>query len=167
MTGPGVLVHSINHMSNQAKYEAIKGNLGAFEDLASPTSNTNSSLPVTLADIGSVLTTTSDRIENTRLTKGYDCQRSHYIGGILDFAKGTFTAIAQPLPTAAHVIANKEQTLEERVNATKLILDTSNLFCTKENIMTMESAQSMPDHQIDLVCQRILGHFSKTPVKKH
>ena len=72
MTGPDILVHSINRMSNQAKYEEIKGNLGAFEDIASPTSNTNSLLPVTLADIEPVLTTKSDCIENTRLAKGYD-----------------------------------------------------------------------------------------------
>jgi hypothetical protein len=166
MTGPDVLMHSINRTSNQAKSEAIKGNLGAFEDLASPTFNTNSSLPVTLADIGSVLTTKSDRIENTRLAKGYDRQRSHYIGGIVYFVKGTLTSVALPLPTAAHVTANKEQTLEERVNATKLILDSANSFRTKENIMAMESARSMPDHQINLVCQTVLGNFSKTPVKK-
>ena len=94
MTGPDVLVHSINRTSNQAEYEATKGNLGAFEDLGSPTSNITSSLPVTLADIGSVLTTKSDRIENMRLAKGYDRQRSHCIGGIVDFATGTFTSVA-------------------------------------------------------------------------
>ena len=113
MIVPDVLVHYINHTSNQAKYKAIKGNLGAFEDLTSSTSKTNSLLPVTLADIGSVLTTKSDHIENTRLAKGFDRQRSHYIGGIVDFAKGTLTSVALPLPTVAHVTANKEQTLEE------------------------------------------------------
>ena len=108
MTGPDVLVHSINCTSNQAKFKVSKGNPGAFEDLASSTSNTNSSLPVTLADIGSVLTTKSDRIENTRLVKGYDRQRSHYIGGIIDFAKETLNSVALPFPTAAHVTANNE-----------------------------------------------------------
>ena len=131
MTGPDVLVHSINRTSNQAKYEAIKGNLGAFEDLASPTSNTNSSLPVTLPDTGSVLTTKSDHIENTRLAKGYDRQRSHCIGAIVDSAKETLISVALPLPTAAHTTGNKEQTLEERVNTNKLILDSENSFCTK------------------------------------
>ena len=131
MTGPGVLVHSINRTSNQAKYKAIKGNLGAFEDLASSTSKTNSLLPVTLADIGSVLTTKSEPIENTRSTKGYDYQRNHYSGGIVDFATGTLTSVALSLPTAAHSTTNKEQTLEERVNAYKLILDLANSFRTK------------------------------------
>ena len=65
-------------MSNQAEYEAIKGNMGEFEDLAPSTSNTNSSLPITLADIGSVLTSKLDSIENTRLAKVYNRQRSHY-----------------------------------------------------------------------------------------
>ena len=108
MTGPDVLVHSINRTSNQAKYEAIKGNLGVFEDLASPTTNTNSSLPVTLADLGPVLTTKLDHIENTRLAKDYDRQRSHNIGEIVDFAKGTLTSVALPLPTTAHITVNKE-----------------------------------------------------------
>ena len=61
---------------------------------------------------------------------------------------------------------NKEQTLDAQVNTTKLILDTANSFCTKENIMAMESARSMPEHQINLIRQMILGQFSKTPVKK-
>ena len=108
MTGPNVLVDSINRTSNQAEYEAIKGNLGAFGDLGSPTSNTTSALPVTLVEIGSVLTTKSDRIENTRLAKGYDRQHNHYIRGNVDFATGTLTSVALPLPTAAHVKANKE-----------------------------------------------------------
>jgi hypothetical protein len=166
MGGPDVLVYSINRTSNQDEYEAIKGNLGAFEDLGSPASNPASALPVTLADIGSVLTSKSDRIENTRLAKGYDRQRSHYIGGIVDFNAGKLTSVALPLPTAAHVKANKEQTLEERVNETKVILDTANSFRTKDNIMAMESARSMPEHQVNLVRQMILGQFSKTPVKR-
>ena len=165
MTGPDVLVHSINHTSTQAKYKVIKRNLGVFEDLASSTSNTNSSLPVTLAEIGSVLTTKSDHIEYTRSAKGCGRQRSRYIGGIVDFAKGTLTSVALPLPMTAPVTANKDQTLEERVNANKLVLDSENSFRTNK-IMTMESARSMPDHQINLICQRVLGRFSKTVVKK-
>ena len=112
MTGSDVLVHSINRTSNQAEYKTIKGNPGAFKDLASSTSITNSLLPVTLAEIGSVLTTELDRIENTRLAKYYNRQRSHYIGGSLDFAKRTLTSVALPRPTEAHVTANKEPTLE-------------------------------------------------------
>ena len=131
MTGPDVLVHSINRRSNQAGYEAIKVNLEAFEDLASPTSNTNSLLSVTLADIVSVLTTKSDRIENTRLAKGYDRQHNHYIGGTVDSAKGILTSVALPLPMASHITSNKDQTLEERANATQLILDSANSFLTK------------------------------------
>ena len=67
---------------------------------------------------------------------------------------------------AVHVTVNKEQSLEERVNADKLILDSVNSFCTKENITAMESACSMSNHQINFVCQTFLGNFSKTPVKK-
>ena len=70
MTWPDVVVHSINCTSTQAQYEATKGNLGVFEDLASSTTNTNSSLPITLADIGPVLTTKLDCIENTMLANG-------------------------------------------------------------------------------------------------
>jgi hypothetical protein len=65
-------VFAINRTSNLTDYEAIKGNLGAFEDLASSLPQANSPLPVLLADIGSVLTSKADRIENTRLAKGYD-----------------------------------------------------------------------------------------------
>ena len=104
-----------------------------FEDLASSISNTNCLLPVTLSAIGSVLTTESDHIDNTRLAKGYDRQRIHYIGGIVDFTKRTFTSVALPLPTAAHGTANKEQTLEEQVNADKLIRNLANSFRTEEH----------------------------------
>ena len=83
MTGLDVLVHSTNCTSNQAKYKATKDNFGAFEDLTSSTTNTNSSLPVTLTNIGYVLTTKSDRIKVTRLAKGYNHQLSHYIGGVV------------------------------------------------------------------------------------
>ena len=121
--GHDILVHSINLTSNQAEYEAIKGNFGAFEDLASSLSNKNSPFPVTLADIGSALTTKSDRIKNIRLAKGCNHQRINYIGGIVDFAKGTLISVALPLPTVAHVTTNKEHILKERVNRNKLILD--------------------------------------------
>ena len=84
----------------------------------------------------------------------------------MDFNTGKLTSVALPLPTAAHVKANKEQTLEEQVNETKVILNTVNSFCTKDNIMAMESARSIPEHQVNLVCQMVLGQFSKTPVKR-
>ena len=141
---------AINCTSTLADYKAIKGKLGAFEDLASSLPKANSPLPVTVANIGTMLTSKADCIENTRLAKGCDRQHSHYIGGIVGFSKETITFIALSLPTVVHATTNKVQTLEDQVNANE----------------AMESALSMFDHQINLVCQTVLGHFSKTCVKK-
>ena len=84
----------------------------------------------------------------------------------MDFNTGKLTSVALSLPTAAHVKANTEQILEERVNETKVVLDKANSFGTKDTIMAMESARSMPEHQVNLVRQMILGQFSKTQVKR-
>ena len=119
-------IASINISSNKESYNITKGNLGTFEKVSS------SALPavdvgaVSLKDVASLITTKEDRVENTRLKKGCIRQKGHYMGGAIDFETGILTSLSLPEPTAVHVLANKDQFIEERVNANKLILNLAN-----------------------------------------
>ena len=106
--GTGIFVSVINCTSYLAEYKANKGILVDFKELGLSLPQANSSFPVTLADIGTVLLTKADSRKNTRLAKEYDCQPSHCIGGNVDFVKGTLTSITLSLPVTAHVTANKD-----------------------------------------------------------
>ena len=99
------------------------------------------------------------------MKKGFIRQKGHYIDGAVDFETGTLTSLLLPEPTAAHVLANKEQSTEERINAIKLILDFENSHCTKGHAMAMEIARSMKDHPINVVRQLVIENFTPTPLK--
>ena len=163
--GPDVYIASINVSSNKASYGIIKGNLGTFEQVAPPVPPAPADGAVSLTDMASLITTKEDRIENTRLAKGFIRQKGHYIGETVDFVIGELTSLVMPEPTAAHVLANKEQSIEEQVNANKLILDSANAHQTKGQVMVMETARCMEDHHINMVCQLVMGTFTSTAEK--
>ena len=56
-------------------------------------------------------------------------------------------------------------TVEERVNANKLILKSANSHRTKGQAMAIKTAQSIEDHPINVVCQLVMGNFTSTPLK--
>ena len=92
--------------SNKASYDIIKGNLGTFEQIAPPVPPAPAAGAVSLTDMASLITTKEDRIENTRLTKGFIRQKGHYIGDTVNFVTGELTSLAMSEPTSAHVLVN-------------------------------------------------------------
>ena len=66
-------IASINVSSNEESCNIIKGNLGTFEQLYSSTSPVTDVGAVSLKDVASLITTKEDRVENTRLKKGFIC----------------------------------------------------------------------------------------------
>ena len=128
---------NINVCSNKESYDTIKGNPGTFKQtssLALPPTDVGAVLP---KDVALLITTKEDRVENTRLRKGFIHQKGHYITGTVDFETGKLTSLSLPEPVVVHVLANTEQSIEERVNANKLILDSENTCRTKGQVMAM------------------------------
>jgi hypothetical protein len=106
--GPDVYVASINVSSNKKSYDIIKGNLGTFKQVSSLTLPAADVGAVSLKDVASLITTKEDRAENTRMKKGFICQKGHYIGGAVDFETVILTSLSLSGSTAAHVLANKK-----------------------------------------------------------
>ena len=106
---------------------------------------------------------------NTQVAITADCPQDIKLDAfcrvIQRFSEDT-TSLAMPEPAAAHVLANKEQSVEEQVNANKLILDSANAHQTKGQVMAMETARYMEDHQINVVRQLVMGNFTSAALKK-
>jgi hypothetical protein len=69
-------------------------------------------------------------------------------------------------PTAAHILANKEQSTEQQVNTDQLILDSANTHHTRGPLMAMETVRYMEAHQINVVHQLVMRDFTSAPLNK-
>ena len=104
-------IASINVSNNKESYNAIKGNLGTFEQLSSSTSPVADVGRVSLKEVASLITPKEDRVENTKLKRGLIRQKGGYIGRAVDFGMGIFTSLSLPESTAAHGLADKDQSI--------------------------------------------------------
>ena len=69
-----------------------------------------------------------------------------FIAGDVDFKQGTIQSLILPLPTAAHTNTNNEETLDERTEYLKNILDTNNAAEVKGLVSAMATHRDMADH---------------------
>ena len=106
---------------------------------------------LTLGDVASFFISKDDRKENACLKKGFLKLKATFIAGDIDFKNGTLKYLLLTMPTAAHVLANNEITLEERAENLKQILDTDNVLIAQGLIIAMDTHRDMANHDIQMV----------------
>ena len=89
---------------------------------------------------------------------------STFIAGNVNFNRGTIQSLILLTPTNAHTIANKEETLDERTDHLKNILDTNN-SAEMGLVSAMATHHDMVDHDSQMVRQLTLGRFAQLPMQ--
>jgi hypothetical protein len=86
------------------------------------------------------------------------------VAGVISFDKASLSSVILPTPTKAHENVNGKTSLDERLDAFKRILDTSNVQRVEGRLYALESCRSMSLHNHQLCRQFLLGNWSPTPV---
>ena len=86
------------------------------------------------------------------------------MAGDVNFETGEITELILPTPSKAYEDANKLQSLEERGDALKRILDTNNASRPKGAIIAISSDSNMKCHDIHMCNQVLKGACNKKPI---
>lgn len=164
-TGPAtVYTSSINEVTHPSEITLLRDRLDHLFEVIQDAAPVTPHAPFSPADFAAALTTRDERKETTKLRDGYLKLQGLFVAGVISFDKASLSSVILPTPTKAHENVNGKTSLDERLDAFKRILDTSNAQRVDGRLYALESCRSMSHHDHQLCRQFLLGNWSPTPV---
>ena len=159
-----VYVSDLNSTTSPDEYNEIGLNVGPFVVPVLPSQPAMATNlvgdQISAEAFGKILSTKNDRKENTRIVKGLVKLKGASMRGVVNLKTGEIKSLVIPVLTKAHLLANKEATLEEHTDDINRILDMNNASRPLGGVLGSAAARAMEDHDPKMIRQLLLGNFS-------